>query len=300
MTPVEPPRKSRKKWWILGIIAVVLVILILPLMMRSPDRAAAARKAPETAAVARGTIQRRIDLDGSIQPKASYSLTFPVPASDVVVGPTIRSIDVSIGDQVSEGQILAQLEGDDVDSARITAPVAGVITSIPGAAGAPPPPGAVLTMRTNSLQGRFLVGESDLTAMSAGLDASVTIPVLSVNVATTIATLPTDPEVAALSTAAPSTSVNYALLVPLPEIQNLRPGLTARLTTIAQKHENVLLVKSTAIGGDPASPSVEVWVAGRSETRPIRTGVTDGREVEIVEGLNEGDLVLLRPAGGSE
>lgn len=299
-----PPRKSHKRL-IIGIVLVVAALLLLTFLC-SPTSTTKSAKVT-TAAATRATIEKRIEVDGKVIPVGAYSLAFPIPPSDIVVGPNIASVNVAVGSQVGAGQVLAQLEGDDVDSARVKAPVDGVITDVKGAAGAPPPPGAIIQMRTNALQGEFLIGETDLASLTPGLDATATIPVLSKSLPVKIGDLPKDPTqtsaaaasgtgLAGGSVSANQGAASFALLVPLPETENIRPGLTARLVLIPQRRENVVVVPAIAIVGEGSKAQVEVSVEGRNELRSVKIGLSDGRNVEILDGISEGDEVVLNPS----
>lgn len=302
--PVTPPKKKRRGL-IIGIVAAAAAIVLLPLMCTSPEKANTAKAS--TSEVQRATIEKRIEIDGQVIPISSYSLAFPIPASDVVVGPNIASVNVSVGDEVAAGHILAQLEGDNVDSARLLAPVDGVITEIKGAAGAPPPPGATIQMRTNALEGEFKIGETDLSSLEPGIEATITIPVLTKSVAVAIGQLPKDPvaQTAAATvgglnaggaTAGQGTA-SYSLLVAMPATEGLKPGLTARLLVIPKKRVDVLVVPAAAVVGESRDAKVEVLVDGRSEMRSVEIGLSDGRNTEVIKGVSLGEQVVLNPSG---
>ena len=70
-------------------------------------------------------------------------------------------------------------------------------------------------------------------------------------------------------------------------------GLAAEMTIAGGKAENVLVVPTTAVRG--AAQSGTVWVStadGATEERPVALGLTDGTQVEITQGLTEGEEVL--------
>ncbi len=70
-------------------------------------------------------------------------------------------------------------------------------------------------------------------------------------------------------------------------------GLTATMSVQAGKAENVLVVPVTAVQGSFATGNV--WVVGadgQSAERQVKLGLTDGEQVEVTEGLAEGDMVL--------
>ena len=71
------------------------------------------------------------------------------------------------------------------------------------------------------------------------------------------------------------------------------PGMTAEINIIVRKHENVLLLSTDAVrekGG------LHVWLIGedgRVHRQPVRIGIRDLVQVEVTEGLGEGQVVAL-------
>ncbi len=85
-----------------------------------------------------------------------------------------------------------------------------------------------------------------------------------------------------------STSVRCAV----PADVRVFPGLAAQITIAGGKAENVLMVPTTAVKG--SADTGVVWVAlgdGATEERAVTLGLNDGTNVQIVEGLREGDVV---------
>jgi HlyD family secretion protein len=79
----------------------------------------------------------------------------------------------------------------------------------------------------------------------------------------------------------------------------LRPGQRGRVEIDLETPENVLTIPSTAIAERGAAAGMSVCyrvVAGRAVRTPIKSGDDDGRRVEVLEGLKEGDVVIANPA----
>jgi multidrug efflux pump subunit AcrA (membrane-fusion protein) len=71
------------------------------------------------------------------------------------------------------------------------------------------------------------------------------------------------------------------------------PGLTAEIIISGGFAENVLVVPTTAVEGTAGTGNVYFLLPdGTTELRPVTLGLTDGINVEIVEGLAEGDVIL--------
>jgi macrolide-specific efflux system membrane fusion protein len=75
-------------------------------------------------------------------------------------------------------------------------------------------------------------------------------------------------------------------------------GMTANVEFSVASKENVLVLPRSALVEEDGRQFVTVG-AGAPVRRQIRTGITDGKTVEILDGLNEGDSVLLTKAGSS-
>ncbi|WP_174844576.1 MULTISPECIES: efflux RND transporter periplasmic adaptor subunit [Cryobacterium] len=69
-------------------------------------------------------------------------------------------------------------------------------------------------------------------------------------------------------------------------------GLAAQITIAAGLAENVLVVPTTAVKG--SAQTGVVWFVlpdGGTEERPVTLGMTDGINVQVIDGLVEGDLI---------
>lgn len=73
----------------------------------------------------------------------------------------------------------------------------------------------------------------------------------------------------------------------------LRVGSFAR-ATIQTSSKDGLAVPSTAVLSRDSGPTVQVVKDGRVESRRVTTGMSNGGKVEILDGLAEGELVVLR------
>jgi len=85
-------------------------------------------------------------------------------------------------------------------------------------------------------------------------------------------------------------AVTVTLLAPPPA---MRLGMTVNAEFVRARAANVLVVPQEAVKvGNSASVTV-VGPGGTLQTRAVQTGVSDGRQVEITNGLTEGEVVFL-------
>ena len=76
-------------------------------------------------------------------------------------------------------------------------------------------------------------------------------------------------------------------------------NMSATASIAVQAASNVLLIPNQAIAGSFSNPMVRVMVNGQPEERAVRLGTTDYMWTEVVEGLQEGDVVLVEAASGT-
>jgi HlyD family secretion protein len=92
-------------------------------------------------------------------------------------------------------------------------------------------------------------------------------------------------------------TIEVRLSVPDPP-DYLRTDMTVSVDIIVDEADDALLVPRTAVV-DLATPTPWVMVveAGRTAKKPVQVGLQGSDEIEIVEGLDEGAVVVMRPDG---
>lgn len=73
----------------------------------------------------------------------------------------------------------------------------------------------------------------------------------------------------------------------------LRPGMFVRVRLIFEQRGEVLMIPEQAIVPDTKSPFVYRVVAGKAVRVPVKTGSRRNAQVEIVEGLEAGDEIVI-------
>jgi len=89
--------------------------------------------------------------------------------------------------------------------------------------------------------------------------------------------------------------VNYIVVVEISDFHNkiLRPEMTATVTIHLETRKNVIAVPSKAIIREKGERFVTVIENAAQISKKIKTGWYDSNYTEVVEGLNEGETVLL-------
>ncbi len=83
----------------------------------------------------------------------------------------------------------------------------------------------------------------------------------------------------------------YRVRLALPDDSRLLIGMTVEVNVIVRETPDALLVPALALDG------AHVWVIkdGQAEKRAVKIGVKGAREGEILEGVAEGEMVILSP-----
>ncbi|MBQ8979282.1 MAG: HlyD family efflux transporter periplasmic adaptor subunit, partial [Oscillospiraceae bacterium] len=135
------------------------------------------------------------------------------------------------------------------------------------------------------------VSEEDITSLYVGQECSVSLTAYEgKSFAAHIDTISTEP-------ARSSGSVSYTVTVKLDDESglNVLEGMSGEIDFIEKQADNVLTVNVNAITFRDGVSYVKVYdETGNVTEKPVVTGFTDGRNVEIVSGAEEGDKVLVK------
>lgn len=192
--------------------------------------------------------------------------------------------------QVEQAQIRLELAEVALQSATLTAPFAGVVTERTAAMGE----------RVNG--GQQVVTLSDLSTLYLAADVDeVDVGRVAVGqlVTVTIDAFPTQPltgTVTVLGSAATpqrGTTVYLAKITLAPTPLTLRLDMSAEAQIRTADESEVLLLPQTAIRYAENQPYVLVRRNGQDEQQSVTLGAADDRDVAILAGLNEGDVVVL-------
>ncbi len=186
-----------------------------------------------------------------------------------------------------------------LDEATITAPFDGIIASVyveEGDVISPPtmaPQIVAHLIDPSSMELNVEVDEIDVIEVKPGQRAIIEVDALP--------TLPIEGKVSfiSLTPKEEGSVIVYDVKIDfnVPEGIGLRAGMSATADIIIAERNNVLLVPDRAIKQDSqGNPIVEIMVNGQIEERGVDIGVSDGFQTEIVDGLEEGEVVIERRA----
>lgn len=176
-----------------------------------------------------------------------------------------------------------------LDKSRIIAPFDGVVSvvnnkvndSVASAV-------AVGVVNPNRLQVKVTVAEVDLPKIKANNTAQLTLDALTGK--TYSAKVMTIGPVGTVTQGV----VNYPVTLEITNVDGaIKPGMTANLAIVVERRDNVLLLPTRAVRTQGNQKTVTVQYKGQSITQNVTTGLTNDTSVEIISGLQEGDVVLL-------
>ena len=269
-----------------------------------------------TVAVARGSVVNTVTVQGTVVADAA------VVVKATAAG-TVRRVLVKAGDTVSSGQALLEIRSEEerdpvpgtdaegnptqtprpplVKTTTVAAPGAGTVTGVDvlvdqvvavGDRVGAVSPGtlSVTAPLTQAQQFRLLSPPSTAQVSVQGGPAPFPCGGLTLGTADTGAA-PADPTVNPSATGAtgPGTTARCAV----PPGVTVFAGMAASVAIEAGRADDVLVVPITAAQG--AVQTGNVWVVGDDGTptqRQVTLGLSDGDQVEVRDGLTEGESVL--------
>jgi HlyD family secretion protein len=249
------------------------------------------RTAEESFAQANLSLERAMTSNGYDVRNAETSLAQAQAQLDLkLAGPTaleIRAAEVAL----EQAQIsLTQAEAN-LGNATIVAPFDGVVAAVAGNIGEQVGGGTTVVTLVDAKQLRVdvVVDETDVGKIALGLPVTVTFEALAGQ------RFPATVKVVAPTATVQSGVVSYAIQVQLSQGASMvRPGMTATAAITIASREDVVVVPNRAIKTVQRNKTVDVQTAdGKIETRPVRVGLANDSQSEIVEGLVAGERVIL-------
>ena len=193
-------------------------------------------------------------------------------------------------------QIALDEANNDLEEAVIFAPFDGVVASVDvKLRDVVPPPTLTLTtvihlIDLTTMELTAEVDEIDIALVKPGQEAIIEVDALPA--------LQLDAEVISISML-PEVEEGVVLYevgigFDVPEVNELKVGMSATADIIIHGGSSILLVPNRAIEQDSeGNPVVKVMVNEEIEERPVVTGISDGYQTEIVDGLSEGEIVVV-------
>lgn len=233
-------------------------------------------------------LAEELKLEGAIaqleNAKAQLALLIPADSYDLTTASeTIKQMEAALA-----------IARNNLQEATLTSPTDGMVLSLDGKAGelvtSTNTPFIVLANGNEVTVDSYLI-EDDIGKISVGQVAEVVFT-----------SLPDKTYEGMVSAISPNPIIDQSgivtykasIILNVPD-ENIKNGMTASVAFISQQVKGVVTIPVEAVVRANGAPSVELQAADGSEGwMKVKTGLTDGKIVEIKEGLKVGDKVLIR------
>jgi HlyD family secretion protein len=177
---------------------------------------------------------------------------------------------------------------------EIRSPINGVITDRPlypgemAAAGTP----LLTVMDISSVIAKAHIPQDDAAVLKVGDKGSITVPGITepINGKVTVVSPALDPN---------STTVEIWFEAKNPK-HELKPGTSVHLSMTAQTVKDALVVPASSVltAPDGSTTVMQAGSDGLAHQKAVKLGIRNGDDVQIIEGVNEGDKVISNGAYG--
>jgi membrane fusion protein, macrolide-specific efflux system len=260
----------------------------------------------QTATIERGNIETSILATGIVQPENRLELKPPIAGR-------VESLLVEEGQQVQQGQILAWLSSSEraalLDAARakgpaelqrweglfkptpLLAPLNGLIivrSVVPGQVVAATD---VVLVMSDHLIVNTQVDETDIGQVKLDQSVEITLDAYpGVRIPGQVT------RVAFESKTVNNVTIYEVRVLPQSVPDFMRSGMTANVKFMVEKREDVVILPAEALHEEGKKSIVMVPNPSDPETpltKEIQVGLSDGKRVEVLSGLSQGDQVLI-------
>jgi len=206
----------------------------------------------------------------------------------VVLSGTSRQAVAAARAQRKQAEASFELALSQLTAATLVAPFDGIISYVninPGEIAAPGMP-VVGIVEKGSLLAEFAVSEKQVKALRDGQVISVNVPSVGKMV---------EAKVTGISPSSDPRSRLFKVRVAISKAgPEFKPGMMAEATVLEDSKAGCLTIPQECVVGGSVDPGVFVVVDGKAQRRPVRLGISDGRDTEVLSGVEEGDLVVKR------
>lgn len=258
--------------------------------------------------VERGLIRVTVQATGTTMPQNRLELKPPISGR-------IESIEVQEGDKVKKGQVLAWLSSTDraalLDAARfkgtgelsywenaykptpLVSPMGGEIIARNMEPGQTVTTADAPLVMSDRLIVKAQVDETDIGQIKLGQKVKVTLDAYpNIDIPGVV------DHVAYESKTVNNVTIYEVDVLPQKVPPFMRSGMTSNLVFTVKEKEDLLLLPEEAIQNVRGEsrvliPSSDESKKGKRETKIIQTGLSDGKNIEVADGLSEGDVVLV-------
>lgn len=297
-----PKNKSNIKLYI--ILGTVAVVLVGAGVYYSKKRSSSDQPQYSQVVVERGTIKLTILSTGTVQPENKVEIKPPIAGR-------VEQVLAREGQVVRKGQILAWMSSTEraamLDAASskgkeevakweelyrptpILAPINGTVIQRKVESGQTFTTSDAILVMSDRLTVKAQIDETDIGQIKVKQKARI---VLDAYPGQTISARVD--QIAYDSTTTNNVTTYLVDILPDKTPDFMRSGMTANVTVEISSKEDTLLIPTEALKVENGRSVVLRYVEkGRPVTEEVTTGLSDGKNTEVIEGLAEGDVILV-------
>lgn len=225
---------------------------------------------PQATALEQATLDYEIAL-------ATYNLKTKPSDQDIAI----------VKASVSQAEAAVTLAKNQLKEATIVAPVSGIVTErllVKGATAAPTTP--IVIIMSTDVEIAVSIEESRFAEVKEGQEATIKV-----------ASYPGETFTGKVESIAPTSDPKSrtftAKVVPVPQDGKLRPGMYAEVGLQTQQRNATLLVPKEAVITKNNRIYVFTVADGKAKSKTVRTGLSDSKIVEVLDGLAQSDEVII-------
>lgn len=206
---------------------------------------------------------------------------------------TIAKIDNDVASaQLNVDNIISDINSISLalDNGTITAPANGFVMSVATAGEDLRSDTALISIADRDIINVIVsISQDDIATIQVGADAQVTFDAYDDYIIPSV--------VDSINITSSGMTVNYTVTIvcditDIPEL-TIYQGMTCDVTFIQRQVNDVLTVSNKCVTSENGKQYVKVLKDGEIYQTEIVTGFSDGFDVEIISGVNEGDIVIL-------
>ena len=249
------------------------------------ENGASAAIAVEAVTLERSTVSQSIKVNGDVSAETSVEI-YPDTGGRLV------SRKISLGDSVRKGQVIAAVDpsvpGQNYSDSPVTSTISGTVIELPYQVG------ATLSTQTpvatigdlNDLVILTYIPERYISSLKNGLKAEVGFDAYPGD--------SFEAEIYEISPVMDADTRTLAVKLRMSEEdERIRPGMFATMKLITKQSPHTIAVPSMAVFNYYGDQAVYVITRdGKAERRIVSTGLKSDADIEITEGLTEGEKVI--------
>ncbi len=249
-----------------------------------------------------GTLHIKVLATGTVQPENRLEIIPPIPGR-------IEKVLIKEGQKVKKGQILAWMSSTEraalLDAARakgeaeikkwediypptpILAPLAGTIVLKNVEQGETFSGSTSLMSMSDRLTVKAQVDETDIASIKVGQSAEIILDAYPDQ------KIPATVDKVAFDATTVNNVTTYIVdVLPQTVPEFMRSGMTANVTFFVTSKTDALLIAADALRIKDGRSTVMIRQDGNEVEKEVEIGESNGKQIEIISGLNAGDVIL--------